>query len=204
MPEYTPTQIWYASETRALSALKFIVYEDKGRLKLEHDVLSFQGKYNDFQIKQIKEIQLARQMVNWPIHLIGCSVLAYFLIQRGFAPVPAVTITVLAMVLGISVGYSTKWVKVTYQTSQGRTTSAWFADGGGRGWSGIFGGTSRLYEVIRSATLETDAPSETAIVLGNPVASAVHRKPVPERCPYCDETVIPDEGRRCPACDRPI
>lgn len=40
------------------------------------------------------------------------------------------------------------WVKIEYRTDDGEIKTAFFADGGMMGWSGIFGGTKKILNKI--------------------------------------------------------
>ncbi|MFZ1084624.1 MAG: hypothetical protein WAN35_06650 [Terracidiphilus sp.] len=40
------------------------------------------------------------------------------------------------------------WVKIDYE-EEGLHHKAFFADGGSRGWDGVFGGTKRILEVVK-------------------------------------------------------
>ena len=45
------------------------------------------------------------------------------------------------------------WVKIEYYGLNGELQDAYFADGNNRGWSGIFGGTKRLYNLLMNTYL---------------------------------------------------
>ena len=40
------------------------------------------------------------------------------------------------------------WVKVGYYDPNGEITTIYFADGNNRGWSGIFGGTRKIFNLL--------------------------------------------------------
>ncbi|MEO6978013.1 MAG: hypothetical protein ABI113_06515 [Mucilaginibacter sp.] len=41
------------------------------------------------------------------------------------------------------------WVKIEYIDANNNSQEAYFADGNNRGWSGIFGGTKKLYDLLK-------------------------------------------------------
>ena len=51
----------------------------------------------------------------------------------------------IALLFGLFVGFSTRWVEIEHQSPTGDTERSYFADGFNLGWRGIFGGTKRLY-----------------------------------------------------------
>jgi len=61
-------------------------------------------------------------------------------------------------ILSISYGkqgrdFVNNWVQIEYQTENDEIKTAFFADGGMIGWSGIFGGTKKLMNKIESKYL---------------------------------------------------
>ena len=45
------------------------------------------------------------------------------------------------------------WVKLEYYNKNNELTEAYFADGNNRGWSGIFGGTKKIYNILKEQPL---------------------------------------------------
>ncbi len=45
------------------------------------------------------------------------------------------------------------WVKIEYYGLNGELQDAYFADGNNRGWSGILGGTKKLYSLLMDTYL---------------------------------------------------
>jgi hypothetical protein len=42
-----------------------------------------------------------------------------------------------------------KWAKVSYYNADHELVEVYFADGGKKGWSGIFGGTKKIYQLLK-------------------------------------------------------
>ena len=201
MRPYNPVQIWYASGSRAESSLKFFVYDDKGRVTLHDGIISFQGKHLSFDVADIEDIELASQRPNWPLHLFAASAVFISLILRGGSPICVAPLIACAVILALILGSAVRWVKITYQTDDDLLVSVWFADGGNFGWDGLLGGTRRLFDIVRDRILVADEANQEPVVLGiSPLAPGAS---VERECPWCGESVIPDEYGRCPACDRP-
>ena len=47
------------------------------------------------------------------------------------------------------------WVKLEYYNKNNELTQAYFADGNNRGWSGIFGGTKKIYNLLTNQFTES-------------------------------------------------
>jgi hypothetical protein len=67
---------------------------------------------------------------------------------------------VIDRILNLSYGkqgtdFVNNWVRIDYQEGADEKTT-FFADGGWLGWRGIFGGTRRIYEAVRSTSLAND------------------------------------------------
>ncbi|MGY4535647.1 hypothetical protein ACVW0P_000041 [Mucilaginibacter sp. UYNi724] len=43
-----------------------------------------------------------------------------------------------------------KWVKIKYYNHLDELSEAYFADGNNRGWSGILGGTKKMYNLVKN------------------------------------------------------
>jgi len=146
--------VWYASETRMKIFSKVIVFDDRGALLISPESLEFHGNKNHIQISRtsINGISFTRQEVNWTSYLIVNVVTILFFML--FLPVMAlIHLTVILLVAGILsylIVLNTIWVLIEYRDQDSRVKQAFFADGSQCGWSGIFGGTKRLYWSIRS------------------------------------------------------
>ncbi|RWY47252.1 hypothetical protein [Mucilaginibacter gilvus] len=60
----------------------------------------------------------------------------------------------IAQIISISYGkqgrdFINNWIKIDYHDETGVQSQAFFADGNNRGWSGIFGGTKKMYMLIK-------------------------------------------------------
>jgi hypothetical protein len=63
-------------------------------------------------------------------------------------------LTLALNLVGISIGMSTKWIKVEYRDASNRKqNTAYFADGASLGWCGILGGTEVLYHAMKEQGL---------------------------------------------------
>lgn len=148
-------QIWYASEQRARSATKFIVYDDIGTLSLGNNRIEFAGPRIDLAIATISNVMLRHQRWNWvayllvnlavsPFYLFWYVVVLWFGGRWEYVVFGAVVLNA----IGVAIGYSVTWVVVDGEDQTRRPVRAWFADGARRGWRGIFGGTKQLYEQV--------------------------------------------------------
>ena len=73
--------IWFASEKRALSASKILVYDDQGSLEVDGDKLIFLSSKERLIFDQIQDISLSRQRWNWIAWILGLLIILpiYFL-----------------------------------------------------------------------------------------------------------------------------
>jgi hypothetical protein len=151
------SRIWYATPGRARSRTKWLVYDDVGTLSVEGAQISFEGNSIRLDRQIVESAVLTRQRVNVVTYLLVCLVafLPYALIAYGVhlvfhVPVIIVFIGCYSVVpIGLGIGLSTKWIRVTFSSEQGEPGEAYFADGGSQGWRGIFGGTRRVFSEIR-------------------------------------------------------
>jgi hypothetical protein len=176
MAQYCPSIIWYASDKRALSCLKVLVFDDKGALAVRDGVIRFAGERGAkcLIIEKIDAVEMASQNSNWPVHLAAATALIGLFTARGYPVIVTATIVIMTAIIGISIGRATKWVRVAYRTEDGKSAAAWFADGSGFGRAALIGGSQMLYDVIRKQTIDSDQvasntpESEDWIVLGLP------------------------------------
>ena len=147
--------IWYASEKRALSSSKLLVYDDTGSLEIADDELIFLGSEKQIVFDQIQSISLSRQRCNWiawifslililPIYWLG-YLLFNTLFNQGDLFIYLCSVCV---VLGLFIGFKTKWVVLDYKIPGHFTGRAYLARSG---WSGIFGGTKHLFEYLKKS-----------------------------------------------------
>jgi len=154
--------VWYASEKKVKSASKFLVFNDKGSLDFSGENILFTGKKNTIQIGKstVRGISMVSQDINWVTYIMT-NILAiavyYFVftsishfVFTGEDVVLLIVYFLIANGFGLLVGKSTKWILVEYLDKNGNPGKAYFADGSMRGWSGIFGGTRKIYDLIRS------------------------------------------------------
>jgi len=151
------TSVWYASEERAKNAFKLFVYDDVGALEIEPDEINFVGRNQTLKIRDVRNISLVRQTWNWIVYLLVNILLlpVYFVLYWFLNPILGVEVgTIIVVVvtvnlLGLLIGFSTKWVQIEHGDSQNTFSRSYFADGSRRGWSGVFGGTGKLYKLLR-------------------------------------------------------
>lgn len=150
--------VWYATEKRAKSASKLLVYDDVGSVEIRNGTFEFLGSTIGIRIDEINRIYLGRQKVNWLTYLIGMvifvpiSYLCYLPLKfiAGINSNFLVWLWIIAIVFGLVVGISTKWVVIEHKDSNGVTVKSYFADGASHGWKGVFGGTQRMYHRLKN------------------------------------------------------
>jgi hypothetical protein len=150
-------RIWYASEERAKSRVKFVVFDDVGRLTFENSRLVFAGKKHQFEISMNARPKLTRQSWNWVTYLLVGGLLALILLTFALPPGrsnEALLFLIATLVLGVGLGKSTKWVVVEGIDKSGQVGRYYFADGASMGWGGIFGGTHRLLRLMSEGISE--------------------------------------------------
>jgi hypothetical protein len=165
---FEASEVWYATDRRARSAHKVLVYDDIGALVVRGNRIEFRGRQTHLVISPVDRLRRARQSWNWltyllalvamsPIYAAWWFLLTFFVVSPG----TYVIVGVLALVVvGRVLGGSVTWVVAVGHDDRGRPITAWFASGERRGWAGIFGGTRRLHEsVLRALELKSDRPS---------------------------------------------
>jgi hypothetical protein len=150
--------VLFADEKRNQSLTKVAIFTAIGSLVFQQDFLEFKGRKLSFQISNIKQISIARQQVPWVsllitsiIVLIGFGVIVRDRLGALFLLLP---IILLGNAFAFVVSYSTKWVRIEYIDAENKTCSAFFADGSFFGWRGLFGGTEKLHQAIKSTFAE--------------------------------------------------
>ena len=151
-------KIWYATPQRARSRTKWIVYDDVGTLAIENSQISFQGTRTRVEPTKIESLVLTRQSANIVSYFIMCLlVLPLFMLFAYIAnimfafPIVIVLLSCYSIVaVGLILGLSTKWIRVTFYSESGEPEEVFFADGGTQGWRGILGGTRRIFNEIRN------------------------------------------------------
>jgi hypothetical protein len=139
--------VWYAGRDKIESVTKFIVFDDRGTLKLDPGALRYAGRKQTLEMRDIVDVSMVKQRVNWVTYVITVSIASVYLLFQGFSPIAIALIMAVAVGLGALIGANTKWVRVTWRHGDG-TKEAYFADGSLLGWGGLFGGTTRLFNAI--------------------------------------------------------
>lgn len=144
-------KVWYASAKRIGSIWKFLVFDDIGSLNICDSILEFKGRKNNIQINNIRSVSIVKQKINWGVYLI-VNILAIFYIYLFFLKLilGALIVLLLANIEGLLIGSNTKWILVEYLDQSNKPKKAYFADGSMFGWSGIFGGTKEIYNILKS------------------------------------------------------
>jgi hypothetical protein len=151
MAEKTFSSIWYASEQKIKSISKLIVYDEKGQLDIDEKNIVFSGNKSTIkmEIGRITNITLARQSINWIIYLIMNLIFLPFL-ACSLGIIPAILLLIIVNIPGLMIGWNTRWTLIEYQDEKGNQEKAYFADGSGFGWGGLFGGTGKLYNSLKA------------------------------------------------------
>jgi len=143
--------IWLASNKRARSIFKFIVYDEQGTLILSNFRLEYKGA--SLVSGRIVSSEFAYQAINWPLHL---AAWALFLLLRlddsGHLP----SIQKLLLYFGIylvivSFIFSLRWVKVVVGLKDGTQREIYVCDGRFFGWGALLGRNRSLYSRIKAA-----------------------------------------------------
>ena len=147
--------VWYASEEKIKSASKRIVFDNAGSFNISESKLEFKGGGNYIQIEKsnIKNILITKQKINWITYaIINISLILWFFFVYVFSVKSTLTFVVILLVLngfGLLINTSTKWILIEFNDQNGNLKKAYFANGSLLGWSGIFGGTQKLYHSIK-------------------------------------------------------
>jgi len=144
-----------------------MAFTDIGSMYIKTGSLDFKGKKLAIKIANVKETSLVRQRINWIIYLtMDVFFIIYFaFLAKEFPGVFSFSFLFLFLLIGnafgLIVGYSTKWVQIRYFDERNKIAQAFFADGSFLGWNGIFGGTEKMYQTLRSLLKEEkrDTPS---------------------------------------------
>jgi len=144
--------VWYASEEKIKSASKLVVFDDRGSLDISGANIQFTGKKNNIQINKsaVKNISITRQKINWITYLIVNVLSIVYFIFTGMNIIFLIILLVIGNGFGLLINSSTKWVLIEYLNQNRNLRKAYFANGSMFGWSGLFGGTQKIYDFIRS------------------------------------------------------
>jgi len=150
--------IWYATEKRARSATKLMVYDDTGRIVSSGGKLEFQGSLYHITLDSIKSISLASQRWNWVAWIIMFLVMipsafaGYVLLEKLFGLgkhffIFCVACVILSFLIGVC---PDTWIKIDHAGPEGKTVASYFACAG---WRGRFGRTKKLFHQLCSMAL---------------------------------------------------
>ncbi|MCI0394936.1 MAG: hypothetical protein L0332_20790 [Chloroflexi bacterium] len=142
--------VWYASEARVQSVTKLVVFSDRGSLEIRPNGLRFDGNEHHFDIPHIRRIMLTHQRLPWLTYLFTNLALLLLLLPTVWFVTPYLERSIPELVLfilsafivsnflGMSVGWSTRWLLVEYEDEQANLNRAYFADGSLLGWGGFW------------------------------------------------------------------
>lgn len=156
---FESSPVWYASDRRARSVHKVVVYDDIGSLIVRPNVIEFRGAQARLTISPVERLDRARQSWNWVVYLLANLAMSpvyalWWYLIAWFAGEPGkyVVFSVVALnLLGLAIGQSVTWIIATGRDGAGQPVRVWFASGENRGWAGIFGATRRLYQQAQQA-----------------------------------------------------
>lgn len=143
--------MWYASNNKAKSRSKKLVYDSKdGILTINNKANTFSYLSDSVRIENVKitSISFNRQSLNYWTYIQFAipSILVILAKQDKTIVIP---IFLLSLIFGISIWYSMKWIIIEYETKEGDRKIAWFYDGKYRGWGGVTGTMQKFREIKR-------------------------------------------------------
>lgn len=151
---------WYAGAERAASKWKFVVYDDKGPLLVDHDNLQFNGLNSDITINWLDVIRVERrgQQVPSHLHAVFVAVAAIFGAIEGAQnndyPIlyALVGLSIFPLIYWLIIDrvaalFAKMWTIIHFQTAQG-ASQAWFVDGERLGWSKMGRKATELHNAI--------------------------------------------------------
>jgi hypothetical protein len=169
--------VWYLPEDKFNANWRWLNFSDWGSLSLVAGGLHYQGNKHQFSAVPIRRMLLVPMKIPryslilsiiLPLPILCCTtapLLLNVLVRdrystgspaSSFDPTIIIVafIVFLAMFLvgtvifSIYISKQLKWIEVEYLDAQNQAQRVYFADGSFLGWSGIFGGTSRMYQVV--------------------------------------------------------
>jgi hypothetical protein len=154
-------EAWFATQSKVESISKLWVLSDRGTLDIHTGGLSFSGRQYRLRIENVEHVRLVNQQIPWVTLLASNGILIVGmetgLLSYRLRSVTGLVVLALLNVAMLAVGLCTKWVEVKYRDDSGDEQLAYFANGSGFGWGGIFGGTAQMYEELKR--IETKAPA---------------------------------------------
>ena len=150
------SNIWYATSNKIESVTKATSFSDRGSIEYSKDELHFQSKKNSITIRKYDQILLTTQRFPWVSNMIIIIVMVVCLLII-FPDILNIGKILLLLVLLVGANlYSlliikkTPWILIEYHDESNQVHKVYFADGSLSGWGGIFGGTSKLFNVIKN------------------------------------------------------
>lgn len=141
--------VWFADEEKFNSSYKGIVYSNKGELYFDEHTSSlvYQSGKLRIEIENIKNVYRSRSAFPWLTYLIGNSIfLPFLLITNRYNWTYILMIILPGNILGLISGWwCIKWIVIEYSDNNGGSKKVYFFDGRKQGYSGLFGGTTKLY-----------------------------------------------------------
>jgi hypothetical protein len=150
MPKIDFPKIWYASEKKFNAKFKQIVFDDNGSLEISNINFIFKGKKDNIKINRskIKNISIINQKMNWISYLIVTFILVLFSFLNKYNLIVLFFVIIIGWGFGILINHSTKWIQIGFIDNNNKLKKVYFANGSNNGWSGIFGGTQKIYDSI--------------------------------------------------------
>lgn len=163
---FEASEVWYASDQRARSPYKVLVYDDIGSLSVHPSVVEFRGQTTRLSISPVDRLERRRQSWNWLMYLLGNLAMSpiyalWWYVATWFVAAPGkyVIASVLALnLIAWALGRSVTWIVATGTDDTGQRAQMWFAAGRNQGWAGMFGATERMYRDVLGALQQQDAP----------------------------------------------
>lgn len=139
-------KIWLTKEESFKNPFKFKVWDDIGDLWLT-DCVEFKGEKTSLRIMEINSISLITKIKLTNFFLQGAFIIGFtFLFGGDVFYVTAILVLGLPVVLLVT--FLTKWVELECTLITGEKKKFFLSDGRYKGWSGIFGGTKKLYLLL--------------------------------------------------------
>ena len=150
--EATFPVVWFATENRARSVTKTVVFDDCGVLTIKPDSVLFQGEHTRILTTRLESLIITRQRPPWVMYILANLVVLIVASPVWFFPrivgIGFLILLVVLNVLGIVIGGFTLWLRVEFRDEDGARRIAYFANGEESGWKGILGGTNKLQETL--------------------------------------------------------
>jgi hypothetical protein len=140
--------IWLTHPERFSKTIKSVVFDDKGSLKIENNLIRFKGQKGIIDIQNIEDISLVNSKFNWGNFIL----VVIFTISYGVFAIKSYLFTGVILTFVISIFFllkaKQKWIKIDFD-SDNKDNTIYLSDGSGRGWKGMFGGTEKLFNKMK-------------------------------------------------------